>query len=177
LCEFLFEGTGAGDAEVEDAGGEGCIGFASAKHICKVSHCACATRGDDGNADGLADGGSKLAVKTISHSIGVHGGEKDFTCAALLGLAGPLDYASASGLAASADKDLRVADGVGSFWIAAGINGDNDGLRAEAAADGVNQQRIGEGGGVEADLVRAGFEDLFRIARGADAAADAEGNK
>ena len=36
---------------------------------------------------------------------------------------------------------------------------------------------IGERGGVDADLVRAGLEYLLGIARGTNAAADAEGNE
>ena len=84
---------------------------------------------------------------------------------------------AACGLAASLHEDLRVAHGIGGFGIAAGVDGDDDGLRAEAAADGVDERGIGERGGVDADLVRAGLEDLLGVARGANAAADAEGDE
>ena len=93
------------------------------------------------------------------------------------GLARPLDHAAAGELASALHKDLRIAHRIGGFGIAARVDGDDDGLCAEAAADGVDQCWVGERGGVDADLVRAGLEDLRRIVGGANAAADAEGNE
>ena len=58
--------------------------------------------------------------------------------------------------------------------IAAGVDGDDDGLRAEAAADGVDEHWVGERGGVDADFVGAGIEDLLGIACAANAATDAK---
>ena len=93
------------------------------------------------------------------------------------GFARPLDDAAAGRLAAALHEDLRIAHGIGGFGVAARVNGDDDGLRAEAAADGVDQCWIGERGGVHADFVCTGFEDLRGIVGGANAAADAEGNE
>ena len=93
------------------------------------------------------------------------------------GLARPLHHAAACRLAAALHKDLRVANRIGGLGIAARVDGDDDGLRAKAAADGVDQGWIGERGGVHADLVCAGLEDLRRIVGGANAAANAEGHK
>ena len=93
------------------------------------------------------------------------------------GLARPLDDAAAGGLAAALHEHLRIAHRIGGLGIAARVDGDDDGLRAEAAADGVDERWIGERGGVDAHLVRAGFEDLLGIACGANAAAHAEGDE
>ena len=93
------------------------------------------------------------------------------------GLARPLHHAAACRFAAALHKDLRIADRIGGFGIAAGIDGHNDGLRAKAAADGVDQSWVGKGSGVHADLVRAGLEDLRRIVCRANAAAYAKGDE
>ncbi len=94
-----------------------------------------------------------------------------------LRLARPLHHATTGWLAAALHEDLRIANGIGSLGIAARVDGDDNGLRAKAAADGVDQSGIGERGGVDADLVRTGFEDLRGVVCGADAAAYAEGNE
>ncbi len=92
-------------------------------------------------------------------------------------LARPLDDAAACRFSAALHKDLRIADGIGGFGIAAGIDGDDDGLCAKAAADGVDQSWVGERSGVHAYFVRAGLEDLSRIVCRANAAAYAKGHK
>ena len=115
--------------------------------------------------------------KPVARSVGVHRGEQNFARAAGFGFARPLDDAASRGLAPALHKDLRVAHRIGGFGIAARVDGDDDGLRAKAAADGVDQSWVGQRGGVHAHLVRAGLEDLRRIVRGANAAADAKGNK
>src|ERR1700710_3313736 len=89
VLQFGFEGSGVGDAEVKDAGGEGGVGFAARKDLGEVSGGACATAGDDGDLDGLGDECGELAVEAVAHAIGVHAGEEDLACAALLGFAGP----------------------------------------------------------------------------------------
>ena len=54
------------------------------------------------------------------------------------------------------------------------VKGADHGLRAEVAADGVNECGVGDGGGVDADLVGARIEYAFGVAGGADAAPDRE---
>ncbi len=107
----------------------------------------------------------------------VHRSEQYLARAALLGFTRPLHDAAAGGLAASLHIYLRVANGICGLGIAAGIDGDDHGLGAEVAADGLDQRGIGERGGVDADLVGAGIEDLLSIVRAADAAADGEGDE
>src|SRR5579863_6766436 len=57
LSELLFKRARGGDAEVEDAGGECGVGFATAKDVGKVGDGSGAARGNDGNAYRLTDGG------------------------------------------------------------------------------------------------------------------------
>jgi len=49
---------------VEDAGGEGGIGFPCSENFGEVGDGACASAGNDRDADGLADGGAEFAIKT-----------------------------------------------------------------------------------------------------------------
>ena len=81
------------------------------------------------------------------------------------------------GLRPPCTKTCASRTGSAAFGIAARIDGDDYGLRAEVAADGVDERGIGKSGGVDADLVGAGFEDLLGVAGGANAAADAEGHE
>ncbi len=50
--EVLLEGARVGDAEVEDAGGEGGVGFAAGEDVGEVRGGAGAAGGDDGDVDG-----------------------------------------------------------------------------------------------------------------------------
>src|SRR5450631_360890 len=104
-----------------------------------MAHIACAARGDNRNADGFADGGSEFAIEAGAGAVGVHGGEKDFAGAALFGFAGPLDDATTSGLAAALNKDFRIAHGIGGIWIAARVDSNDNCLRAEVPADGIDE--------------------------------------
>ncbi len=104
-----------------------------------------------------ADGGGELAVEAGAGAVGVHGGEEDFSGAALFGFASPVDSgAMAGGFAAAGGEDLGVCGRVGCGRHAARVDGDDDGLGAEASADLGDELGVGEGGGVDADLVGAG---------------------
>ena len=70
-----------------------------------------------------------------------------------------------------------IAHRIGGLGVAPRVDGDDDGLRAEAAPNVVDQHGILQRGGVHADLVRAGLKDLRRIVGGANTAADAKWNK
>jgi len=143
--EFEFEGAGVGDAEVEDAGGEGGVGFAAAwgvaEYFGEVLGGAGATGGDDGDLDSGGDAGGELEVEAGAHAVGVHGGEEDLAGAALLGLAGPVEEAEAGGFATAGDEDFGLAGGVCGQGIFAGVDGDDDGLGTEALADLGDERR------------------------------------
>ena len=113
LRQFLFERARARNAEVKDAGGERGIGFAARKDIGEMGDGARAARGDDGNADRLADGGGEFAIEAGARAVGVHRGEQDFAGAAGFGFARPLHDATAGRLAAALHEDLRIAHGIG----------------------------------------------------------------
>jgi hypothetical protein len=72
---------------------------------------------------------------------------------------------------------LCFSDRVGGVGIAAGIDGDDDGLCAEATADCIDEHWISESSGVDAYLVSARFKDLGGILGRANAAAYAEWNE
>src|SRR5580692_10619701 len=145
---------------MKNASRERSIGFPTPKNIDEVSYGSCTSGSYNGNAHGLADSRGQFAVEPCAHSIGVHGSEKDFTRAAQLRFARPLHHTAASVLASTLYEDLRVTNRVGRLRIAARIDSHDDSLRAEAAANGVNQGWIGERGRVHAHLVRTGLEDL-----------------
>ncbi len=67
--------------------------------------------------------------------------------------------------------------GSGRGGVAAGVDGDDNGLGAEGGADLGDELGAGDGGGVDGDLVGAGVEDGGGVFGGADAAADGEGDE
>jgi hypothetical protein len=177
LRQSLFKRARARNAEVKYACSQCGIGFACRKHIGEVRDGPSATGSDDGNADRLTDGRSEFAIESCARAIGVHRSQKNLASTASFGFTRPLDDAPARGPAAALHEDLCVAHRIGGLRIAPSIDGDDDGLRAEAAADCINESGIGKSGRVYADFVRAGIEDLFRITGTANAAAHGEGHK
>ena len=116
---------------MKDAGRERRIGFAAREHIGEVRDGSRAARGDHRNADGLAHCRCKFAVKARAGSVGVHRGEENFACAALLRFAGPLDDCAANGTPTALHEYLRVAYRVRGLGIAPRVDGDDNGLRAK----------------------------------------------
>ena len=107
----------------------------------------------------------------------VHRGEKNLAGAAGLGFARPLDDAAAGGLAAALHENLRIAHWIGGLRIAARIDGDDDGLRAKAAADGVDQRGSASAAELMLTLSAPASKTCCRIVGGANAAAHGEGHK
>jgi hypothetical protein len=159
---------------MKNARGQRRIGPSAPEHVDEMIHGARTSRGDHRNADGLTYSSGKFAIKSRSRAVGVHRCEQDFTCAPSLSLARPLHNAAASVLASALHKHLRVANWVCGFRIAAGIDGHDNSLRSKASANGVNQRWVGKRCGVDADFVGAGLEDLRRISRCANTAANTE---
>ena len=81
----------------------------------------------------------KLAIKTGARSIGIHRREQDLARAAVFRLARPFHHAAARGLASALHKYLRIAHRIRCIRIAPRIDRNHDCLRAEAAANGVDQ--------------------------------------
>ncbi len=177
LGERLFERAGGGDTEVEDAGGESGVGLACAEDFGEVGDGACAARSDDRDADGRTDGGGELAVESGAGAVGVHGGEKDFACASGLGFLRPLDGGAAGVFATSVGEDAGFLNWIFGFGISTGVDGYDDGLRAEVCADLADERGVAECGGVDADFVCSSFEDCCCVFGGADAAAYGEGDE
>src|SRR5580658_2957737 len=159
---------------MEDACGQRGIGFSTLEHLDKMSHCARPSRSNYWNAHGFTHCCGQVTVESHACTVGVHRGEQDLTGAACFCLSRPLDCTAASWLPAALHKHLRIADGVSGCGVATRIDSDNDGLRTEAVADGVNQRRIRERSGVHAHFICARFEHARRIVRRANAAADCE---
>src|SRR5512142_1367476 len=72
LAQVLLELAHVVNAEVENAGGECCIGATFAEDVGEMSGVAGATGGDDGNRDGVGDSGSERAVKTDASAVAIH---------------------------------------------------------------------------------------------------------
>ena len=145
--------------------------FRAREHIGKVRHRSRASRGNHRNADRLAHCRCKFAVKSRTRAVRIHRCEQNLAGAARLGFARPFHDTPARGLASALHEDLRIAHWISGFRIAPRINRDHHGLRAEAAANGADQRRIGKSRGVDADLVRAGFKHLLRVVCAANPAA------
>lgn len=170
--EIFFNIAHSVGAEVEDAGGEDGIGVAFEKDFGHVFEGAGAAAGDDGDADGFADAAGDDEVEAFFGAVGVDGVEHDFAGAKGRGFFGPFNGVEAGVFAAAVGEDAPFVRG-----DLFGINGDDDALAAEFFGALADQFRIGEGAGIDADLVRAGTEHGKHVIHGFDAAADSEGHK
>ena len=100
---------------------------------------------------GARDGAGERAIEAVLHAVGIHGGEQDFARAERLAARGPLDGVDAFVVAAAARVDVPAAG-----RVAARVDGQHHGLRAEFLAQLGDQLGPAHGGGVDADLVGAG---------------------
>ena len=162
---------------MEDACSERRIGFAGSEDINEVRDGAGATGSDNGDADGLADSRGECAIESGARTIGVHRSKENLACATRLGFTRPLDHSPACWLPSTLHEDLRVAGRIGGFWIATRIDGNNDSLRAKTSADGIDEGRIGKGGGIDADFVGPCVKDLLRISGAPNSSTNGEGHK
>src|SRR5580698_9153342 len=124
---------------MKDAGSKRSICLAAREDISKMSNGACSAGGNDRNADGFAHCSRQLAIESCARAVRIHGCEQNFAGAALLGLARPLDDTPARRFAAALYEDLRIVHRIRDSGIAPRIDGDNDSLRAEAAANVADQ--------------------------------------
>ena len=85
----------------------------------------------------------------------------------------------ARGHAAPGNKCLETGFGscFGIRAVALGVNRDNHRLRSEPLRDAGNQRRVGDGGGVDADLVRARVEDGRGVVERPHSTSNGKGNE
>ncbi len=148
-----------------------------AEDLGEVGDGAGAAGGDDGNLTAAltaAVSSQSKPARVPSESMEVRRISPAPRC---LGFAGPFDDAAAGGLAAAADIDLGVADGIGGAGSRRASMATMTAWAPKLRADLADECGAGDGGGVDADLVGAGVEDRFGVVGGADAAADGEGNE
>ena len=92
----------------------------------------------------------------------VHRGEQDFAGAALLGFARPLDDAAPGGFAAALHIDLRHRAPDRRLGSRRASIATTTACAPKLRPMALDERGIGERGGVDADLVGAGLEDLLR---------------
>ncbi len=127
--------------------------------------------GDDGDVNCFSSGAGQRRVETLFRTVPVHTGKQDFARAAFLHFDRPFHRIQIGRIAPAVGKDFPACVfRVGGF----GIDGGDDGLRTEKSGGFVNQVGTGNGGGVDADLVRDGIEQAADVGNGAYAAADGQ---
>lgn len=137
----------------------------------KVLHVSGAAAGDDGNGNPGGQRVQHFQVKAVFHAVGVDGVEDDFARALPDTPDGPLQGINAGILPAALGKDPELA------VHPLDVHGEDDALVAVFLGCRADQRGIGNGTGVDGDLVGAALEHPVKIRRGADAAAHCQGNE
>ena len=156
---------------MKDRSSKSSIRVAFAENFHEVVRAAGSAGGNDRYVQAIGHGASEFAIETGSGAVTIHGGEENFTGTTGFGLQSPIQGVASRGHAAS------VGEGVPGSVLTFGIDGDHDGLRAEASGDAGNEGGIGEGSGVDADFVSSGGEYSGRVIECADATTDREGDE
>ena len=154
---------------MKNAGGEYGIRFAFQKHFGHVVEIACTSARHHGDADGFAHESRDNAVVAGFCAVGINGVEDDFTGPEVVGTHGPFDGVEAGGLASAVGVHFPKA-WPGAFCV----YGDHDALGAKTFCPGGDEFGMGEGAGVDADLVCPGLEHGAHILHGANSSADGE---
>ncbi len=164
----LLDGEGS---EVENGGGEDSARFALYNGVGQVVEGAGTAGSDDGHFDGFAHSPVEGVVEAGLGAVGVHAGQEDFAGAEGHDCPRPFDRIEASGLAAAVCVDLPFAVFP---RHALGVDRDDDALVAEAGRGLLDQIRVEDGGGVEADFIGPCVEHGTDVLDRAQAAADGE---
>ena len=102
-------------------------------------------------------------------TVPVHTGEQDFTRAAPLHFKRPFDRIQTGRVTAAVGKNFPAGVfGIDGF----GINSDDYRLRSEKSGGFIDQIGMGNGGGIDADLVRTGIKQAADIGYSTHAAAN-----
>ena len=154
---------------MEDRGGKHRGSVALGHAFDKVIKRADAAAGDHRDFHRIGDGAGERQVEPGFRAVTVHRGEQDLACALRLDVPGERDRVDAGGFAPAMGKDLPAAR-----FHGLGIDGDNDALAAEAIGGFGHHIGIGDGGGVEADLVGPRQKQRADVLMRAHAAADGQ---
>src|SRR5918998_2461244 len=156
--------------EMEDRSGQYGIRAAGREPFAQVVQGAGATGGDYRNVDGRGYGLQEWQVVTIAGAVAVHASQQDLSGAATSCFRGPGDDVETAG----APSTVRINAPAVAIRLVTSVNGDDDALTAKDLRPGVDEVRIGDGGGIDRDLVRACGEQFANIAHRAHAASNGQ---
>lgn len=147
---------GLGDgvfAVMEDAGGEGGVGFARGEDVDHMLRGAATATGDDGNRDRFCDGSGDFDVEAVFRAVSIHAGKDDFASAKGFDPLCPFDCLKPSGFASAVDVDIPEFLAV--FHDSLGVDVDDDALAAKAEGSFADEVGIFDSGGVDRDFIAA----------------------
>ena len=159
---------------VEDRGAEHGVGVAALDGLDQVLEPPGAARGDHRDVDAVGHRAGELELVAVLGPVAIHAREQDLAGAAAGSLAGPLDCVAPGRRAPAVDDDLIGAGGLGA---GAGVDGQDDALRAEVGCQLVEQLRPRHRRRVDRDLVGPGVEHGLGVGHRADASTDGEGDE
>src|SRR6185312_9334916 len=158
---------------MEYRSGQSRVSLAAVEYLDKMLRIAGASGGNYRNLHGGADGRSQLAIEARASAVPVHRGKQDLSSAALLGFHGPL-HGGASGRDPAPGDVNVITMSIGSQ---ARVDGNDYRLRSKTRRDALDERGVFQRCRINADFVRAGFEDRFGVFELANAAAHGEGNE
>ena len=129
-------------------------------------------RRDDRHLDRVGDRACQGQVETGSGSVLVHGGQKDLTGPFFGNRVRKFHGIDPRWSATTMGKDLPPAR-----FHGLGVYGDNNALASELVSCLCHHIRVGDGGGIETDLVSPGQQEVAYIHSGSYAAAHRQRNK
>src|SRR5579871_1084561 len=130
----------------------------------------CAAAGNDGDVNGVGDGGGQRDVETLLSAVAVDRGEKDFAGACGDALSGPLYGVEICRVVAAADFYIPVIF----CFVTLGVDREDYCLGAEFVGEFGAKFRALDGGGVDGDFVGACANDGAGVVESANAATGGE---
>ena len=109
----------------------------------------------------LANGSELDAIVTAPDSILIHAVEHNLACTAFLHFVNPIKRSAFCGLRFFGITRVLIHEPV--LILFAAVNPDNNALRAEACRQLADQVWVGQGRGVDGDLVCALVQNVFRV--------------
>ncbi len=135
-----------------------------------------AAGGDDGYADGIGDRAGEFEVVAVLATVTIHAGEQDFARAARYALFGPFNRVEFGRVASAVRVDFPTLGRIIGI-VAPRVDGEDGALATKLLGAFVEDVGVGDGGGVEGNLIGPGVEHLAHIGGRADAAADGQRHK
>ena len=156
---------------MEDGGRQPGVNAGVGEQLRKMLHAAGAAAGDDGNADPRGQRVQHFQIEAVFHAVGVDGVQHDLTCAGFHAPHGPVHGVNAGVLPAALGKQAELP------VYPLDVHAQHHALVAVFLCRRSDQARIGNGAGVDADLVCAAFQHPVKIIQRADAAAYRQGDE